>query len=190
MKPCPAKTQPMPNYKQPAGDLKVAKGAERRCQPSHQFGEHRQGIHSPVLWRGAPRNARSDRSAARCTLRFQREQCFLFYTARFLVWFLRKNRQNITRNEIKYIWPYYPQCCLVPVGGICVWHMINTGVSPAYTAKQTNICIEPPLGITQYTHTKISAEKENMAVHHAYTKTHVEVHTRTYFPSLKAYEDC
>lgn len=43
------------------------------------------GNYSPVLWQGEPRNARSDRSAAHCTLRFQREQCFRFYTTRFLV---------------------------------------------------------------------------------------------------------
>ncbi len=78
----------------PAREPEVAKGAQRKCQPCHQSGKHKEGIHLPVLWQGAPRNARSDRSAAHCTLRFQREQCFLFYTARFLVWFLQKERKK------------------------------------------------------------------------------------------------
>lgn len=85
----------------------------------------------------------------------------------------------------------YPLCCSVPVSGICVWHMINIGVRPAYTAKQTNSCIEPPLGNkhTQYTNTKIIAEKENMAVHHAYAaRAHI---SPVWKQTLRiAYEDC
>jgi len=33
----------------PVGDPKVAKGAERQCQPCHQSGKHKEGIHLPVL---------------------------------------------------------------------------------------------------------------------------------------------
>lgn len=54
--------------------------------------------YSPVLWRGAPQNARSGRSAAHYRLRFQREQCFRICTARFLVWFLEQ-REVIHLNH-------------------------------------------------------------------------------------------
>lgn len=33
----------------PVGDPKVAKGAERQCQPCQQSGKHKEGIHLPVL---------------------------------------------------------------------------------------------------------------------------------------------
>lgn len=94
LKPCPAKTQLMPNYNSQREISRWQReqrgSANQRTNLEYTYRD----IHSPVLWQGAPRNARSGRSAARCTLRFQREQCFLFYTARFLVWFLRKERKR------------------------------------------------------------------------------------------------